>query len=61
MKIDGPFYAQLGDAAAEAVTALGIPTTPSGAAGYGALVQHLEHEDPGEDFRPLIIVTECPA
>jgi diaminopropionate ammonia-lyase len=50
-----------GEAAAQAVTNLGVPTTPSGAAGYGALLKQYGNNAPAEDFRPLIIVTECPA
>ena len=49
-----------GEAAAQAVTDLGVPTTPSGGAGYGALVKLFGAATPPE-FRPLIIVTECPA
>ncbi|MGJ8544648.1 MAG: pyridoxal-phosphate dependent enzyme [Sulfitobacter sp.] len=43
-----------GQAAADALGALGMPTTPSGAAGFGALCKH-----PGA--RPLIILSEGPA
>ena len=50
-----------GLAAARAVSDLGIPTTPSGAAGFGGfLQQHGEHLLQNE-IRPLIIVTEGPA
>ncbi|MGR3759426.1 pyridoxal-phosphate dependent enzyme [Roseobacteraceae bacterium NS-SX3] len=47
-----------GKAAAKAVAALGVETTPSGAAGYGAM---LKAGKPGEDFRPLVIISEGPA
>ncbi len=50
-----------GESAAQAVTELVIPTTPSGAAGYGALMKQLDSTTSNEGFRPLIIVTECPA
>ncbi|WP_343561627.1 diaminopropionate ammonia-lyase [Kiloniella sp. b19] len=49
-----------GSAAAEALRALGLPTTPSGAAGYGALMKHDRNRSSNAAFRPLIIVTECP-
>lgn len=45
-----------GRAAAEAVTALGVATTPSGAAGYGGLVQDSAARPPGA--RPLVILSE---
>ncbi|MCV2891216.1 pyridoxal-phosphate dependent enzyme [Ruegeria aquimaris] len=47
-----------GAAAAEAVTALGIATTPSGAAGYAGLLKHPVKVAGGEVIRPLIIVSE---
>ena len=46
-----------GEAAAEAVSALGLETTPSGAAGYGALCKGAPH-DQGTAFRPLVIISE---
>ena len=46
-----------GEMAAKAVTAMGIPTTPSGAAGYGALCKK-SAEGRDNDTRPLIIVSE---
>lgn len=49
-----------GAAAAEAVTALGIATTPSGGAGYGALHKQIATAAPAA-FRPLIIISEGPA
>ncbi|SLN35715.1 pyridoxal-phosphate dependent enzyme [Ruegeria meonggei] len=49
------------EAAAQAVTSMGLPTTPSGAAGYGALVKQLSDINPGKDFRPLVIISEGPA
>ncbi len=47
-------------AAAKAVTSLGIPTTPSGAAGYGAALKQINAGDYGVMLSPLIIVTEAP-
>lgn len=52
---------QEGAAAAEHVTALGIPTTPSGAAGYGALLQEVEAVQQSDSFRPLVIISETSA
>jgi diaminopropionate ammonia-lyase len=50
-----------GAAAAKAVTDLGIPTTPSGAAGFGAMLREDVSRSADAEFRPLIIVTEGPA
>lgn len=47
-----------GQAAAEAVTALGIATTPSGAAGYGALCKRTNQQARTQDLRPLVIISE---
>ncbi|KIC28126.1 diaminopropionate ammonia-lyase [Leisingera sp. ANG-M6] len=47
-----------GEAAASAVAALGIETTPSGAAGYGALCKEAPVPDQGKAFRPLVIISE---
>ncbi|NDW45669.1 diaminopropionate ammonia-lyase [Ruegeria sp. PrR005] len=47
-----------GAAAADAITALGIPTTPSGAAGYAGVLKHPMKAADGEVIRPLIIVSE---
>lgn len=47
-----------GEAAAAAVTALGIATTPSGAAGYGALCKDLSLAGTGRELRPLVIISE---
>ncbi len=48
-----------GLAAAETVTGLGIPTTPSGAAGYGGLQKWLACKERPADFLPLVIITEA--
>lgn len=50
-----------GAAAAEAVTKLGIATTPSGAAGFGAMFAQLPDIASSRDFEPLVIITEGPA
>ncbi|WP_282047339.1 pyridoxal-phosphate dependent enzyme [Roseibium album] len=50
-----------GAAAAEAVTKLGITTTPSGAAGFGALCAQVPESSTGKDFLPLVIISEGPA
>ncbi|WP_305985767.1 pyridoxal-phosphate dependent enzyme [Roseibium sp. MMSF_3544] len=50
-----------GMAAAEAVTKLGIATTPSGAAGFGALCKQLPQVAAGSGFLPLVIISEGPA
>lgn len=50
-----------GAAAAEAMTALGIATTPSGAAGFGALCNQTPDITAGKDFNPLVIISEGPA
>lgn len=47
-----------GQAAAEAVTQSGIATTPSGAAGFGALSKRLPSAAHAKDMLPLIIVSE---
>lgn len=47
-----------GMAAAEAVTALGISTTPSGAAGYGALHKRTTEQGNAKETRPLVIISE---
>lgn len=47
-----------GTQAADALTALGIPTTPSGAAGYAALLKGSVETGGGQDTRPLIIISE---
>ncbi|KZM50119.1 pyridoxal-phosphate dependent enzyme [Labrenzia sp. OB1] len=47
-----------GASAAEAVTKLGIATTPSGAAGFGALCTQLSDKTNGKDFLPLVIISE---
>lgn len=47
-----------GKAAADAVTALGIATTPSGAAGYAALCKRTNTQERSKETRPLVIVTE---
>ncbi|MCV0428511.1 MAG: pyridoxal-phosphate dependent enzyme [Roseibium sp.] len=50
-----------GELAAEAVTGLGLATTPSGAAGYGALCKDVETGRLDADARSLVIVSEGPA
>jgi diaminopropionate ammonia-lyase len=47
-----------GKAAAEAVTALGIATTPSGAAGYAALCKQTTEQGNAKETRPLVIISE---
>lgn len=47
-----------GMAAAESVTALGISTTPSGAAGYGALRKRTTEQGNAKETRPLVIISE---
>lgn len=47
-----------GKAAAEAVTALGLATTPSGAAGYGALCKRTTAQESTQQMRPLVIISE---
>lgn len=49
-----------GEAAARAVAALGLDTTPSGAAGYGALLKQPPAPS-GRASRPLVIISEGPA
>lgn len=49
-----------GTAAAEALAGLGIDTTPSGAAGFGALAKRPSRAD-DQTFRPLVIISEGPA
>lgn len=46
--------------AAEAVTALGLATTPSGAAGYGALCKSIANQEHTKEMRALIIISEGP-
>ncbi|MES0879375.1 diaminopropionate ammonia-lyase [Roseibium sp. SCP14] len=50
-----------GEAAARAVTGLGMATTPSGAAGYAALCKEFPEGAPRAEFRPLVIISEGPA
>ncbi|UWQ78222.1 diaminopropionate ammonia-lyase [Leisingera sp. S132] len=47
-----------GETAASAVSTLGVETTPSGAAGYGALSKGAPVPDQGKAFRPLVIISE---
>ncbi|MEP2029290.1 MAG: pyridoxal-phosphate dependent enzyme [Paracoccaceae bacterium] len=47
--------------AAVTVTDLGIATTPSGAAGYGALFKVCKNSPPDTGYRPLVIISEGPA
>ncbi|MFO8127656.1 pyridoxal-phosphate dependent enzyme [Yoonia sp.] len=47
-----------GATAASQVTALGIPTTPSGAAGYGAIAHENDALLESDDYRPLVIISE---
>ena len=49
------------EVASETVTGMGLPTTPSGAAGYGALLKQFSEISPGKGFRPLVIISEGPA
>lgn len=44
--------------AAEAVTALGLVTTPSGAAGYGALLKKAADHARAKDMRALVVISE---
>lgn len=48
------------EAAAQQLTELNLPTTPSGAAGLAGM-QTVMDDVAGTDFRPLIVVTEGPA
>lgn len=48
-----------GRAASEDVAAFGIPTTPSGAAGFGGVKKWMADSGNQKDFRPLVIVTEA--
>lgn len=50
-----------GLAAAQALGAMGIATTPSGGAGYGGLCKQFGQSAGSKDIRPLIIVSEGPA
>lgn len=50
-----------GEAAVEALAALGVATTPSGAAGYGALCKQLFEKPNDKDTNPLVIISESPA
>lgn len=47
-----------GQAAADALAALGVASTPSGAAGYGALCKETIEQLRGKDIRPLVIISE---
>lgn len=47
-----------GLAAAASVLHLGIPTTPSGAAGYGGMQKWLQGNKRPSNFLPLVIITE---
>lgn len=61
----GVTYETLSDedaaAAAAALSASGIETTPSGAAGYGALRRRLSAAEASIGMRPLVVVSEGPA
>ncbi|MCL6284788.1 pyridoxal-phosphate dependent enzyme [Ruegeria sp. 2012CJ41-6] len=50
-----------GSAASHAVGAMGVATTPSGAAGYGALLKHPPQTADDHAIRPLVILSEGPA
>ncbi|MDU9005284.1 pyridoxal-phosphate dependent enzyme [Sedimentitalea todarodis] len=50
-----------GQAAADALAAIGVATTPSGAAGYGALCKRPVEQPNGKEIRPLVIISEGPA
>ncbi|MEP3276652.1 MAG: pyridoxal-phosphate dependent enzyme [Stappiaceae bacterium] len=50
-----------GAAASDALQDMGVATTPSGAAGFGALLKQHPEFTPGKDFRPLVIISEGPA
>jgi diaminopropionate ammonia-lyase len=50
-----------GEAAAQALAGQGIATTPSGAAGYGALCKTDDFFPSDKDIRPLVIISEGPA
>ena len=50
-----------GAEAARTVSDLGLATTPSGAAGYGALCQDIEAGRIETNARPLVIISEGPA
>ena len=45
-------------AGADAMSAMGLPTTPSGAAGFTALQQQLASGSQAEGFLPLVIISE---
>lgn len=47
-----------GEDAAKAMTGLGIATTPSGAAGFGAMCKHQKSGDPTAAYHPLVIISE---
>lgn len=47
-----------GLAAAQAVRDLGLTTTPSGAAGYGALCKRARQQESAKETRPLVIISE---
>lgn len=50
-----------GEAATAALADLGVATTPSGAAGYGALCKDLIEQPDRKGMNPLVIISECPA
>ncbi|WP_417526160.1 pyridoxal-phosphate dependent enzyme [Marinovum sp.] len=50
-----------GQAAADELAALGVATTPSGAAGYGALCKRAAAASAGAEPRPLVFISEGPA
>lgn len=47
-----------GEAATKALAALGVATTPSGAAGYGALCKDLIEQPDRKGITPLVIISE---
>jgi diaminopropionate ammonia-lyase len=50
-----------GQSAANELSALGLATTPSGAAGYAGLMQQISRDSAARQMRPLVIVSEGPA
>jgi diaminopropionate ammonia-lyase len=50
-----------GEAATAELAALGVATTPSGAAGYGALCKDVTEQPDRKGINPLVIISECPA
>ncbi|WP_372572401.1 pyridoxal-phosphate dependent enzyme [Ruegeria jejuensis] len=50
-----------GRAASDAMGAMGLATSPSGAAGFAGLRKDVPHPDDDQEFRPLVIVSEGPA